>query len=159
MPTPEQLRAALIAERHRLGLTQRQVGEILGRHSYNTVHQWERGVNEPKLSNLLAWVAALGLTLTLAPQGADTKGRQPMRHELKCWPDYYVRLADGSKTFEVRRNDRFQLGDELVLYLFDPKGRTHECSDPDCSQNWRGDRVPRLTFRVGFVASGAISSG
>jgi uncharacterized protein DUF3850 len=80
-----------------------------------------------------------------------------MRHELKCWPDYFARLADGSKTFEIRRNDRgYQAGDELVLYRYDPKATMHDCDDPNCYSNWRGKRIPFLTFRVGFVASGDL---
>lgn len=45
-----------------------------------------------------------------------------MKHELKIWPQYYCRVADGSKTFEVRKNDRgFQPGDSVVLREWDPK--------------------------------------
>lgn len=37
-------------------------------------------------------------------------------HVLKVQPPYFDALLDGSKTFEVRRNDRgFQRGDVLVL--------------------------------------------
>ena len=40
----------------------------------------------------------------------------PTEHVLKVQPPYFAALADGSKTFEVRRNDRaFQAGDSLVL--------------------------------------------
>ncbi len=43
------------------------------------------------------------------------------RHELKCWPDYFAAIRAGTKTFEMRRNDRgFQLGDIVVLREFDP---------------------------------------
>jgi len=39
-----------------------------------------------------------------------------MEHELKVWPAYFERLADGTKTFEIRRDDRgYQSGDKLVL--------------------------------------------
>lgn len=42
--------------------------------------------------------------------------REPMVHELKTWRSYFHSLADGSKTFEIRRNDRdFRIGDELWL--------------------------------------------
>lgn len=45
-----------------------------------------------------------------------------MEHELKIWPQYYCRVADGSKTFEVRDNDRgFQSGDTVVLKEWDPE--------------------------------------
>ncbi|GAA4123315.1 hypothetical protein GCM10022215_29900 [Nocardioides fonticola] len=42
-------------------------------------------------------------------------------HILKVQPPYFDALADGSKTFEVRRNDRgFQRGDTLVLWEYKP---------------------------------------
>jgi hypothetical protein len=40
-------------------------------------------------------------------------------HTLKVVPPYFDALADGSKTFEVRRNDRgFQTGDRLNLVSY-----------------------------------------
>lgn len=49
-----------------------------------------------------------------------------MKHELKVWPAYFVALADGRKTFEVRKNDRgFLLGDTLVLKEWRPSDRTY----------------------------------
>jgi len=42
-------------------------------------------------------------------------------HRLKTWPDFFEAVADGSKTFEVRLNDRgFQKGDKLILEKYDP---------------------------------------
>ena len=42
-------------------------------------------------------------------------------HHLKVWPEFYAGLADGSKTAEVRWNDRdFQVGDMLHLYEYIP---------------------------------------
>jgi hypothetical protein len=39
-----------------------------------------------------------------------------MKHELKCWPEYFTEIQKRSKTFEIRRNDReFALGDTLIL--------------------------------------------
>jgi len=38
-------------------------------------------------------------------------------HQLKIWPEFFAKLADGTKTFEVRRNDRgFKMGDVLWLH-------------------------------------------
>lgn len=35
-------------------------------------------------------------------------------HNLKILPEYYIAVSDGSKTFEIRKNDRdFHLGDIL----------------------------------------------
>lgn len=37
-------------------------------------------------------------------------------HELKILPEYFEAVADGSKTFELRNNDRdFKAGDVLIL--------------------------------------------
>ena len=41
-------------------------------------------------------------------------------HELKILPQYFVAVAAGRKTFEIRKNDRdFQVGDEVVLKEWD----------------------------------------
>jgi hypothetical protein len=43
-------------------------------------------------------------------------------HELKVWPEFWRELADGSKTFEIRRNDRgYDVGDTLHLREYDPR--------------------------------------
>lgn len=46
-----------------------------------------------------------------------------MIHELKTHPQYFSMVFAGTKKFEVRKNDRnYQLGDELLLKEFVPKG-------------------------------------
>ena len=65
-----------------------------------------------------------------------------MIHELKCHPGYFARLADGSKTFDVRRDDRgYQSGDVLVIRAFDPT-KDDDCGRPECSRNWRAPDRP-----------------
>lgn len=58
-------------------------------------------------------------------------------HDLKTLPSFYAAIADGSKTFEVRENDRdFAVGDKLVLSEYEPSaygggsytGREIHCS-------------------------------
>lgn len=45
-----------------------------------------------------------------------------MTHRLKTWIEYYQRVCQGDKTFEVRKNDRdFQVGDTLILEEWDQR--------------------------------------
>jgi len=47
-------------------------------------------------------------------------------HELKTWPAFYARIIDGSKRFEIRRDDRvFQSGDCVALQEWDPETETY----------------------------------
>lgn len=42
-------------------------------------------------------------------------------HELKVWPEFFLNIQSGKKTFELRLNDRnFQVGDLLCLQEYDP---------------------------------------
>lgn len=42
-------------------------------------------------------------------------------HILKTWPSFYQAVIDGTKTFEVRENDRdFAVGDKLELREWEP---------------------------------------
>lgn len=42
--------------------------------------------------------------------------RPPITHELKTWQSYFHAVFDGSKMFEIRRDDRgFRVGDLLRL--------------------------------------------
>lgn len=45
-----------------------------------------------------------------------TRATATASHPLKTWPLFFEALLEGSKTFEVRRNDRgFEVGDNLRL--------------------------------------------
>lgn len=72
-------------------------------------------------------------------------------HTLKVVPPYFEALLDGTKTFEIRANDRaFQKGDRLVLWEFNARGETVPCTDYPCSLH----RPRAVTATVGFVYSG-----
>lgn len=56
------------------------------------------------------------------------------RHVLKVAPPYFEAVADGRKTFEVRRNDRaYQTGDILTLWEFNAKGAMSPCTAFPCA--------------------------
>lgn len=77
-----------------------------------------------------------------------------MKHELKIWPQYYCRVADRSKTFEVRKNDRgFQLGDEVVLREWDPELEQLYYDPPGPSYTTKGNYTgsKALEFIIGYV--------
>ena len=47
-----------------------------------------------------------------------------MIHELKCWPEYFKHVLDGTKLFELRVDDRnYQVGDTLRQREYEPGGR------------------------------------
>jgi hypothetical protein len=54
---------------------------------------------------------------------------QPLRknwHSLKTWPEPFAMLYAGSKTFEIRKDDRdFQLADTLILEEWDPETKEY----------------------------------
>lgn len=62
-------------------------------------------------------------------------------HHLKTWPEYYREIIEGSKTFELRVNDRgFEIGDILHLEEYDPQTKQYTGRS-----TWR---------RVGFMIQG-----
>lgn len=76
------------------------------------------------------------------------------QHTLKCWPQFFDATAAGSKTFELRQDDRgFQRDDTLLLI------RTME--DNWDAVDWTPEttgleRVPRhtLTRRITYILHG-----
>ena len=71
-----------------------------------------------------------------------------MRHDLKIWPQFYCRVADGSKTFELRNNDRaFQSGDTIVLREWDPTPINSNSLSP---RGYLTESEP-LEFTVGHI--------
>lgn len=53
-------------------------------------------------------------------------------HHLKTWTRYYYAIVNGTKTFELRKNDRnYQVGDTLVLQEYDEN--ENEYTGRECS--------------------------
>ena len=68
-------------------------------------------------------------------------------HELKCWPEFFEPVSDGSKTFELRKNDRhFAIGDVLHLREWD-----------DHIESYTGRECRRkITYMLEGVGGGCI---
>lgn len=46
--------------------------------------------------------------------------KEECAHELKILPEYFAAVKDGSKTFEIRKNDRdYMVGDYILLKEYD----------------------------------------
>lgn len=78
-------------------------------------------------------------------------------HELKCWPEQFAALLDGSKTFEYRLNDRaYMVGDVLDIGHWDPcliGGRGY-WRDIDGREAETLSDAHRLRFRVTHIEHG-----
>jgi len=74
-------------------------------------------------------------------------------HNLKIWPEYYRKVANGKKTFEIRRNDRdFKTGDILVLKEWHPKKEEYTGRFMEVRVTYSDDELPGLLD--GFIALG-----
>lgn len=75
-----------------------------------------------------------------------------MNHELKIWPQYFHYVANGSKTFEVRKNDRgFSFGDTVLLKEWDPDRAAYFENDVIKYNAPKGYTGLELKFRIGFI--------
>jgi len=74
-----------------------------------------------------------------------------MTHDLKTWPEYFLQVVVGKKTFEIRKNDRdFKVKDILHLQEWDPK--TEQYTGQACSF-----KVTYLTPLDSFGALGYVA--
>lgn len=66
-------------------------------------------------------------------------------HELKTWPVFFNKVWDGSKTAEIRQNDRdFIVGDLMDLKEFDPLTETY-------SGQWIEAEITDITTGIGLA--------
>lgn len=82
-------------------------------------------------------------------------------HELKTWPKYFEAVWNGSKAFEIRKDDRaYAVADTLFLREYDPEKKDHACtygcdepgSDPCPMLGMYTGR--ELTTRVDYILRG-----
>ena len=65
-----------------------------------------------------AEIPRIGVWPSLSSLSAMRVGRS---HDLKIWPEYFERVLNGRKGYELRQNDRgFREGDALILREWDP---------------------------------------
>ena len=86
--------------------------------------------------------------MTTYVASANQPSLTPVRrtHELPIWPDSFASVANGSKPFDVRQNDRnFQVGDALLLRELNPE--THEYTGQTLVR-WVSHVLPGNTFGV-----------
>ncbi len=69
MTTTDPIVAALTAERHRRGLSRRQVSIRLGQKTGKSIWDWENEKCSPSLPSIRKWARALGYDLALIPRG------------------------------------------------------------------------------------------
>lgn len=75
----------------------------------------------------------------------------PWVHHLKCLPEFFDRVIDGSKNFEIRRDDRgFQVGDKLVLEEWDGLNRRYTGAATERTVTY----ITNFAQRPGFVVMG-----
>jgi hypothetical protein len=78
-----------------------------------------------------------------------------MTHELKTWTAFFKCLQDGSKTFEIRKNDRdYKVGDRLWCREYNPE--THSYLGPDISFEVTYVMKDHDGLRPGYVIMGII---
>lgn len=77
---------------------------------------------------------------------------QKAHHILKTHPAMYRAASLGTKTFEVRKDDRaFQCGDRVSLKYHDP---ADDLPQPQFRPPRPEDNLPTLDFEIGFVLRG-----
>lgn len=80
-------------------------------------------------------------------------------HRLKTYPVWFQRVWEGSKTFEVRLNDRgFQSGDRVTLREWDRRVEC-ACSTTDHDEDCEKFCGREITARVGFVMANLPGRG
>lgn len=72
-----------------------------------------------------------------------------MKHDLKCWPEFFDPIHLRDKRFDIRKNDRnYQVGDLLFLNEFEPIDR----SNPDRGGRYTGRTAMRVvTYMTDFM--------
>lgn len=123
----------------------------------------DEGMSETEVDAIVRGVVAgrrRALGRGLRGWNAEAGEAEVTTHTLKTMRSYWRALNDGTKTFEVRRNDRdFAVGDVLVLECWAPDPKSEGSLRPCCSANtdlFTSDleEFAIVQFRVTYVMHG-----
>jgi len=74
-------------------------------------------------------------------------------HTLKTWPNFFDAIAEGRKTFEIRKNDRgFQTGDILELVKWDPNRNVYVTRTGSTLMHF--DHAAKVRVEVTYILNG-----
>lgn len=91
------------------------------RRWFDTVTKTQIPDYEERAADALDELDAALVDLPATP-AAEPQPTKPREHRLKTWPEFFVALLSGAKTFEIRTNERdFRVGDVLILVEYDPE--------------------------------------
>lgn len=78
------------------------------------------------------------------------RARSPVVHEIKSWPRYFEGVWEGTKPFEVRKNDRdYRVGDRILQREWTPE-----------TERYTGREVlSDVTYVLDDSASGGLTKG
>lgn len=77
-------------------------------------------------------------------------------HELKILPQYFERVLDGTKTFEIRKDDRgFEVGDILILKEYQNGCVDHTQGEPVVIEE-RGYTGREIKKQISYILKGGI---
>lgn len=78
-----------------------------------------------------------------------------MTHALKCWPEYYKAIKDGTKPFDLRKEDRpYKEGDTILMQEFEPKEEKYTGEEISLSITYILKGVPKFGLKDGFCILG-----
>lgn len=78
-----------------------------------------------------------------------------MTHALKCWPEYFKAVDNGSKQFELRKEDRpFNIDDKIILQEWNPETETYTGEELTFHISYILRDAPKLGLKPGFAILG-----
>lgn len=84
----------------------------------------------------------------------------PKTHDIKIWPQWFDAVRLGTKTFEIRKDDRnYAVGDILILNEFRPGVGEYTGRKVERRISYKlehGDKAEHFGLQPGYVALGIV---